>query len=121
MALASLLLALAVAARPTAIITLNGGYEGHSATQEVTLRNMMSAIYGLMRSANRGILVFSPVLIAGFGGLVMVLVRRRVLVLEYVAVATLLTTIEDPRNMARFSQLAGSGGRAVHQARTSRT
>ena len=73
--------------------TLNGGYEGHSATQEVTLRQMMPAIYGLMLSANRGILVFSPVLIAGFGGLVMALVRRRVLLLEYVAVATLLTIL----------------------------
>ena len=74
--------------------TLNGGYEGHSATHAFTPGQMIPAFYGLLLSPNRGLLIFSPVLLAGFAGLGVALTRRREpLLLEYVAVATLLTIV----------------------------
>ena len=71
--------------------TLKGGYEGYSAAQVFTLGQMVPAFYGLLFSPNRGILTFSPWLVAGFAGLTVALLGRRIPLLRYIAVATLLT------------------------------
>lgn len=71
---------------------LNGGYEGY-VEYHFTLSHMGRALYGLLLSPNRGMLVFSPVLFAGIAGLGVALVRRRDALLGHVAVATLMTVI----------------------------
>ena len=70
---------------------MNGGYDDHSPAQIFTLQQMVPAFHGLLLSPNRGILIFSPWLAAGFAGLTLALVRRGNPLLEYIAVATLLT------------------------------
>jgi len=71
-----------------------GPYAGYGAyaTYTFTVPHMAPALYGLLVSPNRGMLVFSPVLVAGFAGLGVSLVRRDAL-LGCVAVATLLTIV----------------------------
>lgn len=71
--------------------TLNGGYEGYSADHTLSPPVVAQALQGLLVSPNRGILVFSPVLLAGFAGIAVAMRRRSEPLLEYAGIATFLT------------------------------
>lgn len=71
--------------------TLNGGYEGYSGDHALSWAQLSTALPGLLVSANRGMLVFSPVLLPAFAGIVVAFRRRAEPLLEYLGVAVLLT------------------------------
>lgn len=71
---------------------LTGAYEGY-VQYSFSVRHMAGALYGLLLSPNRGMIIFSPVLLAGYAGLGVALRRREHTLQRYLAAATLATLI----------------------------
>jgi hypothetical protein len=73
--------------------TILGGYGGQAPLRPFSPLAILEGFLGLLVSPNRGMLVFSPVLLVAFAGLVMTLRSRRDPLLQYTAIATLITII----------------------------
>jgi hypothetical protein len=88
---------------------LTGGYGELAGTHTFTPQVLWMGLRGLLISPDRGMLVFSPILLAAFGGMWIVLSRREGRLddlLAYVAVSTLLAIVQ----YATFSGWHGAFG-----------
>ena len=72
---------------------LRGGYEGVHVENAVSWAQISMGLQGLLVSPNRGILTFSPVVVAAFAGAIVAFRREGLLLLRYLAVGVVATIL----------------------------